>query len=230
MRSQVRILLIAVSLAAACWAGGGNEARANGTSVTVVLKYMEEVSNFGPATAFGTAEILAKEGEVRVMARGLQFLPAQTYQLWLVNTATKKAFSGGRISADVQGNVNVTNVLPREIPDESYNLVFLSVEAADVVVSQPSQQRSIAGPMGPLPPTENRPDTGTTTTPPRQAPPPELPRTGGEELPATWNVIPHAAEPLDLSWRWALVAMVALGAGGIGFMAGRRMPARKVQL
>lgn len=139
---------------------------ANGTAVKVVLSYQPDISNFGPTTATGVAEVLMKEGEIKITALGLQPLTMQTYQFWLLNTRTGEVFNGGRVSPDQRGIVNATNVLPDEIPDRGYDLAFLSVEEPDIVARTPNARRSIAGRMtdsvapGELP--RQLPNTGDT--------------------------------------------------------------------
>ena len=194
-------------------AGAGllpERAQANGTSVKVVLSYLQGVSNFGPSSATGVAEILMKEGEIKLAATGLQPLTAQTYQVWLTNSQTGEVFSGGRISPDARGAVNVTNVLPAEIPDRGYTLVFLSVEEPDIVARAPNPRRSIAG---------------TIPVPPGQTERPQLlPNTGGIQLDAD-RFLPVGATtepgPEPVRWPWAVLAGV--GMGFAGFFAGRRM-------
>lgn len=186
-------------------------AQGNGTSIKVVLSYLSGVSNFGPQSAAGVAEIVMKEGEIKITALGMQPLTSQTYQIWLVNTRTGEVWNGGRVSPDPRGNVSATNILAGEIPDKSYNLLFLSVEEPDVAPRTPSQQRSIAGQFP------------TNFAPGQQ--PEQLPNTGAELsvdnirfVPAT----PPGIQPEEAPWRpWAITAMLPLAAA-LGFWVGRR--------
>ncbi|GEM_PF-4054629 len=184
-------------------------AEANGTAIKVVLAYTQGVSNFGPATATGAAEILMKEGEIKVTAAGLQPLITQTYQFWLMNTRTNEVYSGGRLSPDARGAVSVTNVLPAEIPNKGYNLAFFSVEGPDIVARTPSAQRSIAGPVAPAPGSEERPAV--------------LPNTGGE-LPGrgSYVVVPPMPSEAENPMRWAAGALFTLLAAAGGYLVGRR--------
>lgn len=190
-------------------------AEANGTFIRVVMSYTQGVSNYGSTTATGTAEVLMKEGEVKLKATGLTPLTTQTYQFWLVNMRTGEAFSGGRISPDERGNVNVTNVLPAEIPDKGYTMAFLSVEGPDIVAKTPSNIRSIAGPMAP---------SAETVATER---PPVLPNTGGDLDRTTYVPVTYQeVQPAAASSLWAPVFMAAGGAGVVmglmGFALGRK--------
>jgi hypothetical protein len=187
---------------------------ANGTSVKVILTWMPDISNYGPRSATGVAEILAKEGEVKFAATGLEFLPNETYQLWLLNQGTGEVFTAGRISPDESGTVNVTNVLPAEIPDRGWSLVFLSVEAPDIVPRIPNSRRSIAGRF--------------PQAAPAGALPAELPKTGGARAVTqrpidsiSYVPVPVQPEPGVPQWTWAAGALGVLVLTGIAFAAGR---------
>ena len=63
----------------------------NGTPVSIVLSYLSGLSNFGPTDATGVAELVLKEGDVRLTATGLTPLTGEEYRVWLVNTQDRKS-------------------------------------------------------------------------------------------------------------------------------------------
>lgn len=183
---------------------------ANGTAVKVVLSYQPDISNFGPATATGVAEVLMKEGEIKITALGLQPLTTQTYQFWLLNTRTGEVFNGGRVSPNEHGVANATNVLPDEIPDRRYDLAFLSVEEPDIVARTPNARRSIAGRM-------------TDSVAPGELPR-QLPNTGDAPLAGGLSFVPvgvgaDAPRGGGVAWPAGLALVLA---ASLGFWAGRK--------
>src|SRR3954451_11241183 len=65
-------------------------ARANGTPIRIVLKYLNGVSNFGPQNATGVADLITSEGEVRLLTASLQKLADnEEYSVW-ISTADPK--------------------------------------------------------------------------------------------------------------------------------------------
>jgi LPXTG-motif cell wall-anchored protein len=170
-------------------------ARANGTPITIVLSYLEGVSNWGPTNATGVAELVTREGEVHLKTTGLPRLTGEEYDVWIVNTNSQQRLSLGRFNSadDGRGALDVAGA--REIPDSGWNLMMLSVEATGTASTAPSNRHTIAGRF----PNPSDP----------QARPGTLPRTGGSE-----------DEPWRLWLGIAVLAAVAFAAGG--FVATRR--------
>ena len=207
-----RLLLALVF--AAVGASQATGVRANGAPIKVVLSYLVEVSNFGNTSATGIAEIVMREGEIKVAATGLQPLDRQVYHIWLVNTSTGDAFDGGPVRPNQGGQVNAINVLPGEIPDKRYSLAVLTVEEPSGVGQRPSDLRSIAGYVQSAPP----PGEGQL--------PRDLPNTGGDlpVEPARMSGDPVTEQSVGLS-RATVLGLgglaVGLGAVWLGRLAGR---------
>jgi hypothetical protein len=70
-------------------------ARANGVPARIALTYLANLSNFGPQSASGEAELSYAEGIIRVDARGLQPLDTGAYGVWLVKSSSNSAISAG---------------------------------------------------------------------------------------------------------------------------------------
>lgn len=156
--------LLATGLALG-WPGG--TARANGAPVSIVLSYLNGVSTWGPTGAAGVAELVGREGEVRLTATGLPRLQGERYHLWVVNTTTGERMSLGAFNASESGVAKLDLVLNGTIPDKHWDLALVSVEGETVEPTEPSGRRSIAGRF-PVPAAS-------------QTRPAELPRTGGAE-------------------------------------------------
>src|SRR5581483_11219720 len=82
---------------------GTGVAQANGTPIKVVLSYLQGVSNFGPTGATGVADLVTKEGEVRVTTTGLPRLQGEEYHVWLVNNTTRERLSLGAFNVGTDG-------------------------------------------------------------------------------------------------------------------------------
>jgi len=139
--------------------------QANGTPVTIVLSYLDGVSNFGPRNATGVAEITTKESELHLTATGLQRLSGDEYEVWIANTNTSRRMALTRFNAGEDGKAVLDLVVNQEIPDIGWNLMMLSVEPQGTSSAEPNNRRSIAGRF---------PDPSTV-----QGQPGALPRTGG---------------------------------------------------
>jgi hypothetical protein len=142
--ATVTALLVAL-VAAAVFAplAGATRAHANGVPTMVNLTYIK-LSNWGPQTATGDAELIFSEGIVRIKAKGMTPLAEQRYQGWLVNSESGDAISFGRFNTDALGNVAYEGRLP-PIASFGFDLLILTVEPEPDDAPQPSQQRSIGG-------------------------------------------------------------------------------------
>ena len=223
-------------------------ASANGTTTKVILSYLPGFSNFGSNNATGIAEVILKEGEIQITATGMEPLENDTYQIWLLNEATGDIFNAGRISPDDSGNIDAKNILPTEIPDLNWSLMFFSVEPPDVVVEKPSSKISIAGRFevavprqgeGSAGESENENENEDEDEDEGESPvllPEELPDTGGAPDnrlapvaidPRQLNVIrQNDVNPFADSRLWVGGAIVLAAALGLGFGLGRAKRAR----
>ncbi len=205
----MRLLLLvlpAIGLTLFTWlpsAPGGLTALANGTPVRVVLGYLPGVSNWGPTDAAGVAELVFKEGEVRLSVVGSQRRGSGAYNIWLIKAANGAAYNLGRFNVGPDGTARLDYVLPNAIPEENWDLMLISVEEGGPPAA-PGPRRSIAGRI--------EPPEGAAGAPA------ELPRTGGDSTP------PQAPGP----WEPPPAGLTALGFGtgagivfGLGFMLGR---------
>jgi hypothetical protein len=162
--------------------------RANGVPVTIVLSYLDGVSNWGPRNATGISEFVARESELRLTATGLPRLTGgEEYLVWITNTGTGQRMSLAPFNATPDGRVNLDTALDMTIPDGGWNLMFVTVEQDASHATQPSDRHSLAG-RWPVP------ETG-------QGRPAELPLTGGGPADGSSRVIP------------TLVQIVAVGVG-----------------
>lgn len=204
MRTRLLLFLIAAGLAGA-FGLAPPSAAANGTPVRVVLEYMPGVSNWGPTDAAGVAELVFKEGEVRLSVAGLPRLAAETYNIWLFKTAAGAAYNLGRFNVNPDGTARLDYVLPEPIPEENWDLLLLSVEDT-ASPAAPGPRRSIAGRL--------EPPEG------RGPAPAELPRTGGDATEPSGPVVSPAGEqPPPAPGAVALLA-AALAGTGLGLTAG----------
>jgi hypothetical protein len=138
---------------------------ANGNPVSIVLSYLNGVSNTGPTSATGVAELVPREGEARITVAGLGKLSGEQYVVWIMNSATNERMSIGGFNTDDSGVGKLEQTTPDAWPDKGWDTVFLSIESAGPLPAQPSNRRSIAG-KWPVPGTQ-------------QGVPGELPSTGG---------------------------------------------------
>ena len=150
--SVARRALSALAIACAVWlavAGAARPARANGVPVRIPLIYLSGLSNWGPADAKGDAELSFAEGAVRLDVRGLPQLNGEQYQLWLVKSATNKAFSLGTFTVDASGATSYTGKI-KSIDGYDYDLLQVTVEPLVDPDPAPSARRSIGGFFTPL--------------------------------------------------------------------------------
>ena len=119
-------------------------AEANGVPTLVSLRYLEDLSNWGPTGATGELELSFAEGFARLKADGLERLTGESYQGWLVNSETNDAISIGRFNATAAGTLAYEGTLP-PIADFGFDLFIVTVEPDPDDVPQPHSQRSIGG-------------------------------------------------------------------------------------
>jgi hypothetical protein len=120
--------------------------QANGTPIRITLRYMPGLSNFGPQTATGVAELITSEGEVRLTAAGLQKLgDNDEYQLWISSDETGERMRLGIVPVNDQGVGRLDTVLRQPIPEKPWNLMVISIEAKGSQPTAPGNRLSIAG-------------------------------------------------------------------------------------
>ena len=120
--------------------------QANGTPIRITLRYLSGLSNFGPQTATGVAELITSEGEVRLTAAGLQKLTdADEYQVWISSDETGERMRLGIVQVNEQGVGRLDTVLSQPIPEKPWNLMVLSIEAKGSQPAAPGNRLSIAG-------------------------------------------------------------------------------------
>jgi hypothetical protein len=179
--------------------------------VSVTLSYLNGVSNWGPTGAAGVAEIVGREGEVRLTATGLPRLTGERYYLWILDTRTTDRFALGAFNATEAGVGRLDLVLSDAVPDESWDLLMVTVEAEGPQPKEPGTRHSIAGRIPPHDPTGG------------SAKPAELPNTGGP-VPSSAAATPLASaagQPMPVAWIvGGVIALVLVGL--LGFGLGRR--------
>ncbi len=166
--------------------------QANGSPINVTLTYLPGVSNWGPTNATGVAELVFREGEVRLTATGLPALQDERYRLWLINTVTGEELPLASFNSDEDGVARLDRVLEDAIPDRDWNLLLVAVEPDGNPARASGDRRAIAGRI--VPPTAGQERPG------------ELPRTGGAPAPGG----PLAAPGRQSTLPSGLVAAVAL--------------------
>ncbi len=179
-------------------------ASANGAPVTIFLNYLPELSNYGPTTASGEAQVSIGEAWVDITAEGLPQLEGVQYEAWLVTADNETMISLGTFNSDVDGNVAYQAEFD-DIPLLEYRYLVISVEPVpDENPTQADPRRTIAG-VFPNTRLELVSGTATPTLGPGITATPGAP--GG--LPVTGNVdFPVAAAV----WLGLGAAAVALGA------------------
>jgi hypothetical protein len=147
-------------------------ALANGDPVTIVLAYLNGVSNWGPTNAAGVAELVLKEGEVRLTATNLPALSGEDYRLWVLNTASGDYKQIAAFNSGPDQVARVDTFLAEPETRDGWDLVLVSIETADSTPAKAGARHSIAG---------RYPVHGT-----EQGRPALLPNTGGNpDEPAT---------------------------------------------
>ncbi len=205
------IALLAALLVALLIAGlGRSVARAEETPVAVPLTYVAGLSNWGPTTASGSAEVWLIEAEVRLHVSGLPVLNNQLYDCWLVDQSTNRFLNIGRFNVGGDGTALVDFVLKGSLPAE-YNLVLVTVQpASGGTSSPPSTIYSIAGyfpgNVAKQHQVQHLPDTGANA----QHPPFEFPATARPGKAPLWL---------------ALIPLIA-AIVSFGLIMRRRAPAR----
>jgi len=195
---------------------------ANGNPLTVTLAYLDGVSNWGPTNAAGVAEMVGKEGELRLVASGLPELRGDQYQVWIMNTERGDRMALGSFSAGADGIGKLDLILDEPIPDKQWNLMMISVEPDAAQSTGPSVRHTIAGRFPPAS-SGNRPG--------------ELPRTGGpsvESAPSGFQVGGEGQPPVvnagvGATLSGGLLGLCALALTLAGFALGRKMSAGKTR-
>lgn len=190
---------------------------ANGAPIKIILTYVQGLSNWGPTSSTGVAEIVMKEGEVNLSVVGLPPLSNETYTGWIINTRSNESLNVGRFNSDKSETVKIQNVLPAEIPDKGWNLFLVTVEPAGQESRSPGERKSIAGYF---------PDSAEAKRLPSQ-----LPKTGGDVEPSKPSLNqppPSAARPaspgnLDLGNNLVTYGVVILAVLGLGALTRARM-------
>lgn len=146
-------------------------ARANGVPARIALTYLANLSNYGPQSAAGEAELSYAEGVIRVDARGLQPLDNGAYGVWLVKSSSNSALNVGYFSASGDGSASYSGKLP-QLSDYDYDLILLTAQPVADASVPPSSNRAIGGYFTPI----QKPDSNTLITADTQ--PGQLPNTG----------------------------------------------------
>jgi hypothetical protein len=195
--------LTALLLAALLFgAGTVTRVRANGVPLRIPLTYLSGLSNWGPQDAAGSVEMSFAEGIVKLDAHGLPQLSGQQYQLWLVKSATNKAFSLGTFNADAGGAVSYSGKI-NGIDGYDYDLLQITVEPVPDPDPAPSAQRSIGGFFTPIKQVDN--GSGGISS---DVQPASLPNTG--DAPAGGGAAPATIHGLS---RHALgIVLIGVGA------------------
>ena len=194
--TAIQATVVATALAAAMPAPW---AHANGNPVSIVLSYLNGVSNTGSTNATGVAELVPREGEARVTVAGLSRLAGEQYVVWIMNSATNEKMAIGGFNAEENGVGKLENTTRDAWPDKGWDTVYLSIESAGPIPAQSSNRRSIAG-KWPVPGTQ-------------QGQPGELPNTGGAPV----------ESPAQTSAPWGTVLIGLLLAIAISVVIGFRL-------
>lgn len=207
-RATMLLAAVAVLLATALGLVAPAElARANGTPIRIVLKYLNGVSNFGPQNATGVADLITSEGEVRLLTASLQKLADnEEYSVWISTAEPKDRMRLGAFQVNDAGVGRLDIVVQTGIPEKEWDQMMLTVEAKGSRPDQPSEKRAIAGTFSMRP------------SDPANAPR-VLPNTGGDT-----PISPSAGTPPEglIGLRGgAGVLLGLLVVGGIGFAMGR---------
>lgn len=203
LRRSGRFGLTALLLAALLFSAGSVvRVRANGVPLRIPLAYLSGLSNWGPQDATGSVEMSFAEGIVKLDGHGLPQLSDQQYQLWLVKSATNKAFSLGTFNADASGAVAYTGKISG-IDGYDYDLLQITVEPMPDPDPAPSTQRSIGGFFTPIKQVDS--GAGGITS---DVQPASLPNTG--DAPADAATVPTTTHGLS---RHALgIVLIGVGA------------------
>ena len=196
--------LLAVALLLGALAPLPHAAHANGVPARIPLSYLANLSNFGPQSATGEAELSYAEGIIRVDARGLQPLDNGAYGVWLVKSSSNSALNAGYFSASGDGSASFSGKLP-QLSDYDYDLILLTAQPVADTSVPPSSNRAIGGYFTPI----QKPDTNTQITADTQ--PGVLPNTG--DLPAA-TVAPPTRDPNARRHEMA-AALFAIGLLGL---------------
>jgi hypothetical protein len=115
------------------------------TPMSVSLSYVANLSNWGPKTATGAAEIWRNDAEVRLRVDGLTQLKGQAYSCWLANIQDGKFVLVGRFNVSANGSAVIDVTLKGSFPN-GYTTVLITVQPEpDPQSDKPSQMYSIAG-------------------------------------------------------------------------------------
>jgi hypothetical protein len=175
MLRRLILSLIATVLAISVLTGlprSAGACRVGCTPINLILSYVPDVSNWGPAKATGVVELVLAEGEARGRVTGLPSLTGEVYQAWLVNTQTDETLPFGTFNTDQNQRAQFRFILAEDIPDRDWNLFILTVEPSPD--AEPTRQSDKHG-IGSFFPGRDQ----------ERLLPAELPNTGGEVAPAS---------------------------------------------
>jgi hypothetical protein len=112
--------------------------------VRVVLTYLDGVSNWGPRTASGVAEIVRAEGQARVTAHGVPATNGVHYIVWLTISGQPDAYRLGELSFLNDGTTVLDELLSDPIPNTGWNGVLVTAESS-AESPRPGQRHTLAG-------------------------------------------------------------------------------------
>lgn len=134
-----RALLLAALLLAAVAA----TASANGAPIKIPLTRLPAVVNFGSPNAVGEVQITAVEGDVSLIVQGLDRLPNDLYQGWLVNTKTGERLSVAKFNVTADGAAKNQSIMT--LGNREYDLFVVTVEPEPDPSPNPDERIVLAG-------------------------------------------------------------------------------------
>jgi hypothetical protein len=202
--ARLPLLMVAVLLCAAVLAP--RSVRANGVPTRIDLSYLANLSNFGPSTATGQAELSYAEGIIRIDARGLQPLDKGAYGVWLVKSSANSSINVGFFNAAGDGSATYSGKLP-QLTDYDYDLILLTAQPIADTSVPPTDQRAIGGYYTPIQKPDSNPQVAADTQPGT------LPNTG--DLPDAAIATPPPAGNPDARRHEMAAAFFAVGLLGL---------------
>ncbi len=116
---------------------------ANGTPIRVPLTFQAGVSNFGPQSAVGLAEIVGVEGDVRVEVFRMPQLTADLYQLWLLDTPSNRYIGVGKFNTGADGYGRLDSVV--DLIGQQFDTLLITVEPEPDPGPGPDKRITIVG-------------------------------------------------------------------------------------